>query len=448
MKKWHILLAPEIFCAVGTDSHLFSLGRSLVATTAFSCAVRAANISDTKSANIDIQLTNSTIDVTYLGSLSLSDVGFAEVISQDGEDVLFVSSFALLGDSVHRINDISTLPTVGLEQLEATKISGSITWPNDISFAPEEVFGTEGVVVGGGFLVPTKTDGGIYYSADSRSRSKSWTKLAGPSDWWYHRVEFADMDNDGVTDMVSCRAKQSLGKYSTMLVILKPQDADDPTGEWVETEIGPGCDALFTVADLDGDGIPEVIAPSYFTEKLSIFHSTTGFADPDEVQTIVIDDSIGAAFDAQLVDINGDGTQDLLVTNHQGDGTGSVYAYEIPSDITDVAGWTRHTLASGFPVTQSGLNQASPGSARAFFPTPQAGNAGSAPHIAVAGDAAQKAYVLVPGSAEWEYETTELHDCGCTVGQLAVADVDGDGYSEIIIPCYDAGLLVAYTFGS
>lgn len=389
------------------------------------------------------------MDVTSLGSLSLSNVGFAEVISQGGEDALFVSSFSLLQDAVHRINDISTLPAVGLGQLDATKVSGSITWPNDISLAPAEVFGTEGVVVGGGFLVPTKTDGGIYYSANSRSRSTSWTKLAGPSDWWYHRVEFADMDNDGVVDMVSCRAKQSLGTYSTMLVILKPKDADDPTGEWVETEIGPGCDALFTVADLDGDGIPEVIAPSYFTETLSIFHSTTGFADPDEVQTIVLDDSIGAAFDAQLVDINGDGVLDLLVTNHQGDGTGSVYAYEIPSDITKVARWTRHTLASDFPVTQSGLNQAAPGSAKAFFPTPQeANNSSSGPYIALAGDAAQKAYVLVPGSAEWEYQTTELHDCGCTVGQLAVADVDRDGYSEIIIPCYDAGLLVAYTFGS
>lgn len=396
-----------------------------------------------------IPLTNSSIAVKSLGSLSLSNVGFAEVISQNGEDVLFVSSFALVGDAVHRINDISTLPDQDLGDFKATKISGSITWPNDITYAPAEVFGTEGVVVGGGFLVPTKTDGGIYYSANDDDSSKSWTKLAGPDDWWYHRVVFADMDNDGVTDMVSCRTKQNLATYSTMLVILKPEDEDDPTSTWVETEIGPGCDALFIVADLDGDGIPEVIAPSYFTEKLSIFHSTTttGFADPDDVQTIIIDESIGAAFDAQLFDVNADGVLDLVVSNHLGDGTGSVFAYEIPSDLTDVDAWTRHTLASGFPVTKSGLNQAAPGSARVFYPTPQ-GRKAAAPYIAVAGDAAQKAYVLVPGSDDWIYETTELHDCGCTVGQMAVGDINGDGYAEVIIPCYDDGLLVAYTFGA
>ncbi|KAF7539588.1 hypothetical protein G7054_g2019 [Neopestalotiopsis clavispora] len=393
--------------------------------------------------------TNASIPVKSLGTLSLSHAGFAEVISQGGENALFVSSFALLGDSVHRINDIATVGSVGLGQLTPTKIGGSITWPNDITVAPAEVFGTEGVLVGGGFLVPTKTDGGIYFSANGASgRSASWAQLIEQSGWWYHRVLFADMDGDGVLDMVSCRADQPLiGATKTMLVILKPKDASAPTGEWVETEIGAGCDALFTVADLDGDGFPEVIAPSYFTEKLNIFHSKTGFADPADVQTITIDATVGAAFDAQYVDVNGDGVKDLLVSNHQGDGTGGVYAYEVPADVTQVKGYTRHTLASGFPVTQRGLQQAAPGSPRAFFPTPESEEAG-VPYIVLAGDAAQRAYVLIPGETEWSYKTTYLHDCGCTVGQVSAADVDGDGYSEIIIPCYDDGVLAAYTFAT
>ncbi|KAK6212596.1 hypothetical protein LQW54_005181 [Pestalotiopsis sp. IQ-011] len=427
-----------------------SLARTALAAALSATTCHAAGVTLDRRQGASTPQTNASIPVKSLGTLSLSHAGFAEVISQGGEDALFVSSFGLLGDSVHRINDISTVGSVGLGKLTAAKIGGSITWPNDITVAPAEVFGAEGVLVGGGFLVPTKTNGGIWYSANTAAgRSSSWVQLIEQSGWWYHRVLFADMDGDGVLDMVSCRADQPLiGATKTMLVILKPKDASKPTGEWVETEIGAGCDALFTVADLDGDGLPEVIAPSYFTEKLNVFHSKTGFADPSDVQTVTIDGTVGAAFDAQYVDVNGDGKKDLLVSNHQGDGTGGVYAYEVPDDVTAAKSYVRHTLAAGFPVTQRGLQQAAPGSPRAFFPTPASVDAGI-PYIVLAGDAAQRAYVLIPGVTEWSYKTTYLHDCGCTVGQVSAADLDGDGAAEtIIIPCYDDGVLAAYTFAT
>lgn len=395
---------------------------------------------------------NDTIAVKSLGTMSLPNAGFASFLEQDGETSLFVSAFtALLSDAVYRINDLTS--STSISSLDSTKLSGSITWPNDIRAAPTEIFGSDGIVIGGGFLVPGKTDGGIYLAASTSSGSSDEiVQLATYSGWFYHRVLFADMDNDGVLDMVSCRATVGLLRDQTMLVILKPSDPTDPTAadSWVETEIGPGCDALFAVEDLDGDGIPEVIAASYFTEQLNLFRSTasTGFADPEDVETVLLDGDIGAPFDVQVVDVNGDGTKDLLISNHQGDGTGGVYAYEIPDDITDATGYTRHTLAEGFPVTQKGQDQASPGSPIAFYPTARLEAAAGAPYIALAGDAAQMAYILVPGRRDWVYTTTLLHDCGCTVGYPAVADIDGDGYVEIVVPCYDDGILAAYTFAS
>lgn len=400
----------------------------------------------------DIPSINDTISVKSLGTLSVRNAGFASFLDQDGQTSLFVSSFAaLLGDAVYRIDGLTSSTQVG--GLDATKLSGSVTWPNDIRAAPAEVFGSDGIVVGGGFLVPGKTDGGIYFSASGGPGGSSGplVRLTTYPGWFYHRVLFADMDNDGVLDMVSCRAAVGLLRDQTMLVVLRPSDPADPAAEdsWVETEIGPGCDALFAVEDLDGDGIPEVVAPSYFTEQLNLFHSSspTGFADPRDVVTVLLDGGVGAAFDVQVVDVDGDGARDLLVSNHQGDGTGGVYAYEIPrGDITDASAYTRHTLAEGFPVTQKGQDQASPGSPVAFFPTAALEAAGGAPYIAIAGDAAQVAYVLVPGRRDWVYTTTLLHDCGCTVGYPAVADVDGDGYVEIVVPCYDDGIIAAYTF--
>lgn len=235
-----------------------------------------------------------------------------------------------------------------------------------------------------------------------------------------------------------------------MLVYLKPVDPNNPTGAWKEVEIGTGCDALFTVVDINGDGIPEILTPSFFTSVFHLFTSNNrnaGFSDPASVKKILLDDKIGAGFDVEYVDINNDGKKDLLVTNHQAKGANpipAVYAYEIPEDITNASGYIRHTLADGFPVTQGGLNQASPGSPVAFHPT-EASKSGP-PYIALAGDAAQIAYVLVPGAGEWEYKTTTLINCGCTVGALAVKDVDGDGNVEIFVPCYDNNKVAGFTF--
>ncbi|KAI9830559.1 MAG: hypothetical protein M1838_005787 [Thelocarpon superellum] len=403
---------------------------------------------------------NSTLPVRSLGSLTLSDPGFAAVLPQDGQDTLFVSSFHAFGDDyVYRINDVSkavasgsssNAASVGISALTATHVPGSVTWPNDVTAAPKELFGSDGVVVGGGFLVPGKSDGGLYFSPSANGASGDFVELYSQSGWFYHRALFADVDNDGKLELVSCRANKPIfGATGTMLVYLKPKDASNPTGEWVETELGAGCDALFTVADLNNDGKPEVIAAGYFTSQLNLFYSaaSTGFANAADVKMVTLDSSIGAAFDVQVTDVNGDGKVDLLVSNHQGGGadpSGSVYAYEIPSDITNVSAYVRHTLATGFPVTQGGFNQASPGSPVAFHPTPEK-KSGPA-YIALAGDAAQMAYVLVPGSDAWSYSVTMLHDCGCTVGKLAVADINNDGYAEVFVPCYDAGVLAAYSF--
>jgi hypothetical protein len=48
--------------------------------------------------------------------------------------------------------------------------------------------------------------------------------------------------------------------------------------------------------------------------------------------------------------------------------------------------------------------------------------------VAVAGDASQSAYILIPNSEDpndWNYNATAFHNCHATVGGIAVGDVDG-----------------------
>lgn len=112
-------------------------------------------------------------------------------------------------------------------------------------------------------------------------------------------------------------------------------------------------------------------------------------------------------------------------------------------------------------------------------------------YIVVAGDGSQGAYILSPDSEQpddWSYTLQEVRkvtregrgpqseskrakrgdgtalalttpslpfallpqflDCHATVGQLAVGDADGDGWTDVFVPCYDSGIVHHYSFQS
>ncbi|KAJ3285097.1 hypothetical protein HDU76_008186 [Blyttiomyces sp. JEL0837] len=299
--------------------------------------------------------------------MSCTNVAFAKIVpNQDSTSDLYLSTFTgnpFASDSGYMMPNIGdNLKT--FNATTATKIGGSITWPNEMTVAPASLFGAPGVLAAGGFLVPGR------------------------------------------------------------------------------------------IEDLNGDGIPEIISAEYWGSALTIISTTDpsgSFVNSSNLVYNIIDSNIGHAFDVEIVDLNNDGKEDILVTNHQGTSdspAGSVYAYEVPSDITAPASsWTKHTLATNFPVLQSGSNQAAPGAAHTFHP--KVGST-TKPSIIVAGDGAQKAYLLEPNSEDlndWNYTNWVLHDCVNTVGGINVGDVNGDGFVEIFVPCYDDGHLVAYSYG-
>lgn len=64
----------------------------------------------------------------------------------------------------------------------------------------------------------------------------------------------------------------------------------------------------------------------------------------------VIDDTIGALEKVTLEDLNNDNSLQIVVNSHLGDDGGALYAYEIPDDYKN-GNFTKHKLASGFPVS-------------------------------------------------------------------------------------------------
>lgn len=69
------------------------------------------------------------------------------------------------------------------------------------------------------------------------------------------------------------------------------------------------------------------------------------------------------------------------------------------------------------------------------------------PLIGVAGDGAQRAYVLTPTSdTQLSYNMTTFLQAKGVVGALAIADIGLDGYADIFAPDYDSGIVHVFTF--
>ena len=118
----------------------------------------------------------------------------------------------------------------------------------------------------------------------------------------------------------------------------------------------------------------------------------------------------------KIVDLNNDV---LLVTNHVGDGGGSVFGYE---NILD-GEFKRHTLTTDFPVTESGAHQAAPGFAYSF--KPYSSYVGK-PYILVAGDGSQKAYLLTPTEVDFTYNKTVILSVDGVVGSIGLGNIVGE----------------------
>jgi hypothetical protein len=104
-------------------------------------------------------------------------------------------------------------------------------------------------------------------------------------------------------------------------------------------------DVIFEVLELDGNASTiEVVSCEFFGSQLSlqVLNPNGGTL----LSNTVIDNTIGQLYTVMKTDLNMDGIDELLVTNHMNVATVSgVYAYEIPTNITTPM-WPRHTLAT------------------------------------------------------------------------------------------------------
>jgi hypothetical protein len=99
--------------------------------------------------------------------------------------------------------DVSVLKPIKLD-------TPSFLWPNLIKVVPEDVFKERVIMVPDGFLVPTKTNGGLFAV---RIDPKDITKTTGTVEisankkgYFYHMGYWVDLNGDGRKDFLTARS--------------------------------------------------------------------------------------------------------------------------------------------------------------------------------------------------------------------------------------------------
>ncbi|XP_033636743.1 uncharacterized protein LOC117297703 [Asterias rubens] len=388
------------------------------------------------------------------------------------------NAIPLTTDSVYVIRDVAGQIEAG-KGLTAEVLTDTLVWPNEVGEVPEEVFGRNDIWwAASGFLVPTKTDGvvalldaGVMVPATTYDISSS---LTDRTKWFYHRVEWNDMNKDGRIDALASRVYlSSNGTSVAEAVWFEHPRFGEPLGQpWTPHVLFSGPDSLFRFEKMaipGGRQLEVIISAQYFSEKLVVSWVeglSSSWSDPSKIQHRVIEEVVdNRYFDIELVDLNADGQLDLLVSINS-DSNGKLIAYEIPRDFRTGV-WRRHLIADGFIPSNLIIleGNGAPGSGHAFYPGPPGDsflnvffyiiilyfyNSRYKPLILLTGDDDSNVYVFESTSdndpSVWTYTMTSIFYAKGTIGGPVVKDIDGDGYAEVFIPAWSEGTLNVYTF--
>jgi len=376
------------------------------------------------------------LEFTKQGYFKTKNAAFVNVGSfEDDDKFLLVSSFgALSSGHIYMVPNITDAVKAGdVSNLEHFKLdTPSFEWPNNIEVVPQDVFGERAIVVPDGFLVPGKSNGGVYIvrmDATNLTQTVDTVKITEKKKgFFYHMGYWVDLNGDGRKDFLTARSNAKAGE-GELLWLEHPEGGLDTGAAWTEHVLGNVADVGIEVDILDEYKYEIVVfAAQFFDEAISMHRIST--VDGSLIESKTIDDTnILSAYNVSLVDLNGDGQRELLVNNHEKkDKLDGIWAYQFPNDpMKD--DWTRYTVASDFHNAFSlTVPNMAPGFAYAVWP--QGYKEGERAHIFVAGDGDHAAHVLYPtgDSSAFEYEDEIFDYAGGTVGCLAFSDLDEDGW--------------------
>jgi len=423
-----------------------------------------------------------------LGSFYLKDAAFIEAIEIHPAAENYADRFTLyfttfnpialyIHDPVYRLNSPGTyLNTVdtwdeGLQKLGPNGGENTAYWPNQVVAVPPEVNGFQGILQTSGFLAPGKKFGQLEVYNEENYLGPWDIASSSEVEWSYHWVMWHDVDDDGLMDCMAARFNVDFfGNTKSEFVWMKnPGDLKpDGTGwtgweQHVLIENGPDVHVTMHTLEDQGQNYSVIVTGELWTNRVMLYYvwdKPGAWSDPANIQSVVIEPDCGTIFEANAYDINADGKLEILAscTDGQDGKEGNFYLYTLPDNWRSSENWERKLLAGNFKPFQSTFNPKtmSPGKFKIFYPSldyeSQTNEDGSRlkPWISLSGDDDGKHYLLYPQSedkSDWNYDIETIIDTGAdTSGTMAIMDLDGDGYQELISAGYSADKVYVHTF--
>lgn len=283
-----------------------------------------------------------------------------------GGDLYFTSFTAAGADGVYRLKDY----VKNCDSATPELLFDNLPWPNSIDPVPDNVFGKNWFTISAGFFPQNKNDGCVaLFNSDDPQETLSYLTpgckhAQGEHDpFFYHKVEWVDMDNDGDLDVVTARCIND-GPITpinqTLLWIENPNNTPPSIiNAWPFHEIAATnhADVFFNVARLarpSGTGTQNVIVVgSFYSSKLELVWTddTSDNWNNAALQKSVEIDTAGWYFDVHFHDVNGDGKLDIMASTwSRSEENGQTIAYELNGlDWREPTSWLRHNIFQRFP---------------------------------------------------------------------------------------------------
>jgi hypothetical protein len=301
------------------------------------------------------------------------------------------------------------------------------------------------IAVNSGFLA---TGGGsqLYLRGPDFAQAVPFVSESARSPFFFHQLRQVDLDKDGDRDIVTSRA-QFIPPAGGPPVVNLALDwyRNDGAGRYTRFNFDTGhCGVVFELRDLDEDGDEDIVCPQFFgppraPSLLWIEQKGAPAAHNDwtgQWQAHPIDSTTGLGFDLRFADLDGDGRDELVYSNHNNpanpalpDVASGIYAFQIPADPRASTQWRKTVIDEGYEITApAGGNPAAVGAPGLLDVADFDGN--GLLDVVTSGDGADGLFVILqtcPGRFE-----RRLLAGGPVWGQAVAADVDGDGHPEVV----------------